>query len=151
MLWITLRNKFIIGSGGDYSVSENGGNKEITLEEKYIPPHSHTKGTMRIYGSIISQDETGERLTYSDGITTTGAFKVSRVTKKTSGLAAGDGAAYDQFDFDTNFRPEAWTGETSVYGGVVVTDGDTGVVTRNVEKINILPPYYSLAYIMKIR
>jgi len=147
-----LRNKFIVGAGDDYIVGNNGGKEEITLEEKYLPPHSHTKGSMRIVGSITSVD-TNEHLTYSDLIKTTGAFKVSsEVITSYSGNDAGKGGAIDNFYFDTNYSNDAWTGNTSVYGGEVVsTDSKTGIETRAAQKLDIRPPYYALAYIMKIK
>ncbi len=36
-----LRNKFVIGAGGKYSVSETGGEENVTLKLENIPSHNH--------------------------------------------------------------------------------------------------------------
>ena len=35
------RDKFVLGAGGDVDLAETGGEKEVTLTVKQIPPHSH--------------------------------------------------------------------------------------------------------------
>ena len=143
-----LRNKFIVGAGDDYSVGKNGGKEEITLEEKYLPPHSHTRGTMEITGSIVNTDTT-EHLTYSDAVEFSGALSTSTPEgSDNSGLGAAAGAAIQAIYFKAS---DGWTGETSVYGGEVSTDSKTGIETRAAQKLDIRPPYYALAYIMKIK
>lgn len=36
-----LRNRFIVGSGGEYTTGNTGGSKEVTLTVDQIPPHTH--------------------------------------------------------------------------------------------------------------
>ncbi len=144
-----LRNKFIVGAGDDYVIGNNGGKKEITLEEKYLPPHSHTRGSMEITGSLVNTDTT-EHLTYSDGVKSSGALSTSAPKgSDNSGIGASAGASIQEIYFKAS---DGWTGNTSVYGGEVVsTDSKTGVETRETQKLDIRPPYYALAYIMKIK
>jgi microcystin-dependent protein len=40
-----LRNRFIVGSGEDYSVGMNGGQKNVTLTQAQMPSHTHSGTT----------------------------------------------------------------------------------------------------------
>jgi microcystin-dependent protein len=39
-----LRNRFIVGAGGEYNVGETGGEKEVRLTISQMPKHSHSGG-----------------------------------------------------------------------------------------------------------
>lgn|GEM_PF-6606295 len=52
-----LRDRFILGAGGRYSVNETGGSETITLEEKHLPKHNH-----KLSGKIITNFERSEKV-----------------------------------------------------------------------------------------
>jgi microcystin-dependent protein len=40
-----LRNRFIVGAGGDYNPGDAGGSNSVTLTTAQIPEHSHSSST----------------------------------------------------------------------------------------------------------
>ena len=54
------RDKFVLGAGGDVALAETGGEKEVTLTVKQIPPHNHS---LTAHGS----DGTGNMVSQSIG------------------------------------------------------------------------------------
>ncbi len=40
-----LRNRFVVGAGDEYSVNSTGGQKEVTLSVDQMPSHNHTAQT----------------------------------------------------------------------------------------------------------
>ena len=94
-----LRNRFIVGAGGEYAVNDIGGSNSVTLTTSQIPSHTHT--------AKYSTDTT------KSGDSSSGTFITT--ISQTSGS-------------------RSFTTETA--------GGGTAHENR--------PPYYSLAYIMKI-
>ena len=41
-----LRDRFIVGAGGDYNVGNTGGANSVTLTVAQMPSHSHSSGTL---------------------------------------------------------------------------------------------------------
>ena len=132
-----LRGKFIIGAGGSYSPAATGGAATVTLLEANLPAHTHVwTGTTTASGSH-THTATDSGHTHSTSVRT------------------GSGGA------DGGFA-NSWTGFTSTATGsgsanitvstaashthdVTGTNANTGSGTA----VNILPPYFALAYIMR--
>ena len=80
--------------------------------------HTHTKGSMRITGKIETSSSDDEPLTFSDDISTTGAFAVGgkRENWAHGGAETKAGTCYNVFSFDSNRTDNTWTGSTSSNG-----------------------------------
>ena len=104
-----------------------------------MPEHAHEKGTMRIVGSLINDDANGEHLTLIDQVKDSGALKWGPLEMIGNGAnsSGGQGGVRNQIYLDTDYDSNCWTGETSKVG-------------ESKEHEN-RPPYYALAYIMKIK
>lgn len=153
-----LRGRFIVGyvpGAGDYSqpgnlselkysgisgtqyVGNTGGSPTHTLEKEHIPTHHHlAKGD----GATINITSSG-----SHGHTTNGAIKdLDQVSGAGSGKDVNDwigGTAYANAESHTH-------GNTSFAG--IVGNGLSDGLKTSPTPINHRPPYYTLAYIMKI-
>ena len=118
-----LRDRFVIGAGSSYSVAAKGGSKTKTLTTANLPSHSHGSGS-------LSTGAAGRHThTY---VCEGGSENLS---------SADDGAA--------EYRGTKFANETSSSGyhnhTVTGTTGSTGSGTA----FDIMPPYYSLCYIMR--
>jgi microcystin-dependent protein len=49
-----LRNRFIVGAGGNYNPGDTGGSNSVTLTTSQIPAHSHTGSTASAGGHVHS-------------------------------------------------------------------------------------------------
>jgi microcystin-dependent protein len=127
-----LRDRFIVGAGGSYSVGDTGGSNSVTLSVSEMPSHQHGTGTLRtdfIPGHTHSLGKP------SNALVARASF--GRV------VAAGDDYQLPNFELDLvsdtggagDHRHDI-SGETSAAGG--------GQAHEN------RPPYYALAYIMKL-
>lgn len=91
-----LRDKFIIGSGGQYATGSNGGSNSLTLTVDNLPAHQHNFDTPYSLDSSGSGvfDRSGNRLTRYDGNgeTDSGAGNAAWYYGKTA-LAGGNVSA----------------------------------------------------------
>lgn len=116
-----LRNRFIVGAGGEYSIGNTGGSQSVTLTTAQMPNHTHTATT------TIEKD---------------GAHKHD----------------YDGYRYHTNHGGTAHTG--SPYNLITKTTESSGshthTATTTIDSAGSgsshenRPPYYALAYIMKM-
>lgn len=116
-----LRDRFVVGAGSTYAVGATGGSATVTLSEANLPSHSHTfSGT-----------------TSSDGAHTH-TFTVVNTSALTSGSVPGtlQGSATTNTTDSAGAHTHTFSGTTSSVGS------GTSVENR--------PPYYALAYIMKL-
>ena len=143
-----LIGKFIKGESV-VNQGQTGGNENVTLTETNIPSHTHaitiqnagghthTRGSMEIEAGGLGVN--GPTLDWAGGLT--GAFyKI----KSYSGKGNGSYGAYD-----VGFKAsKAWSGQTSNNGSHThsVTCSNTGSGTP----VSIVPPFYSLAYFVKL-
>ena len=116
-----LRDRFIIGAGGTYSAGKNGGKSSVTLTTKQMPSHTHGFDGLP---TVAAWDSTNGTACQSNS---------SMCTSSTLSVAIGDNPPYDG----------KWRNFS-----IKKTGGDSSGVTQPVE---ILPPYYALSYIMKIK
>ena len=123
-----LRGKFILGTGYGVDVNSVGGSKEIKLKESNLPPHSHS-GITNVSGAHSH--------VYKDRYFTEAW---GWIDNKLPGSRTG--TDNDNRSFYIWDRTVAEGNHTHTFK----TDNGRGVS----ENINIMPPYYVLAYIMKL-
>lgn len=119
-----LRDRFIVGAGGEYNVGDTGGEKEHTLTEAEMPIHNHSGRTTE-NGSHSHTMNTREGTMVGD-----------------QSIRAGGGAPHD----DT-YRIDlavSQNNETSQAGSHQHTIPGQGADRPHENR----PPYYALAYIM---
>jgi len=137
-----LRDRFIVGAGSNYGVKTTGGQATVTLTEAQMPPHRHT-GTAESsqHRHIIPTDSGGggegwgqERMIQAN------------VYNNANNWANANSYAYTYGD------PVAqWTPNSAPTGGkgehthnLAINQSGAGQAHNNI------PPYYALAYIMKL-
>jgi len=132
-----LRDKFVVGAGNTYAVDATGGSADATLVS-----HNHTAST----STTGAHSHSGTTNTVGDHV-----HSANRYTTSLYGapLGAGEGNAYSGATFNTNGAgAHAHTVSISSSGThnhtVAVASSGTSATNAN------LPPYYALAYIMKL-
>jgi microcystin-dependent protein len=108
-----LRDRFVVGAGGQYGAHATGGNQSITLSTSHLPSHNHT-----YYDTVFAENRGGAN--YS------GLYKI-RSDRKGIGQNGGT-------DFDNDW----YARQTSTWH------------SGSGNSFDIRPPYYALAYIMKV-
>ena len=149
-----LRDRFIVGAGSSYEVGDTGGTDNVTLTENQIPQHTHGSGT-------LSTNSTGTHRHGSGSLSTSSAgnhrHKVSEVPDTGVVAKEGDGSYNSQAKTKTDIYTEyagdhthSISGYTSYAGTHSHTiSGDTSSAGGGEAHEN-RPPYYALAYIMKL-
>ena len=117
-----LVDRFIVGAGSTYSVGATGGSASVTLTTEQMPSHTHTGTVSLEKGGEHSHSATGGASgPYSSAIMYDDCTRGSeRVTIEFSG------------------------GAHSHTGSVTINSAGSGIAHEN------RPPYYALAYIMKL-
>lgn len=118
-----LRNRFIVGAGNTYAVDATGGSADAV-----VVSHSHTTSTASLTGSVSGISETFA----------TNGGSASGVFSKTS---TGPTLAGTPDSPDTS--PSGTFAIDASHSHTVNSTGESGT-NKN------LPPYYALAYIMKL-
>ena len=135
-----LRDRFIVGAGGSYNVGSTGGSNTVTLNANQIPSHAHSASI----GSAGSHAHTGTTNSAGNHSHTIGKFQrmdwgvhnnQDQLTPGTTSRTSTDGAHTHSF---TTASAGAHTH--------TVTIGSTGGGQPHENR----PPYYALAYIMKL-
>lgn len=148
-----LSNRFILATTDLAKVGETGGSESVSISLKNIPSHTHTvtigsngnhahsRGNMNITAGGLGVN--GPTLDWAGGLS--GAFyKI----KSYSGKGNGTYGAFD-VGFDAS---RSWTGNTSTNGNHshTATCSTVGGDGQGTSAINTLPPYYKLAYFVKL-
>jgi microcystin-dependent protein len=140
-----LRGRFILGYGQgkdasgvnltDRKMEEKGGSETISLETPNIPNHVH---------NIFAKRQTGDD-SYSF-LNTPDANTATKIVVSAAGNRGTDSsyALHATWNNPDSTKGETWWGRTSDVGGRWVTDKMT------VDPVNTMPPYFVLAYIIKI-
>jgi microcystin-dependent protein len=136
-----LRNRFVVGAGGNYAIGDTGGADQVTLTTQQIPAHSHSASV----GTAGSHSHTGTT-------NTTG--------EHTHSGPRGDGGAYFGSYYQTRSSNVNGTITTSSSGAHshTLSINAAGAHTHTVTVDSTggshphenRPPYYALAYIMKL-
>ena len=121
-----LRDRFIVGSGDSYAIGATGGLAMVTLDISQMPRHRH-------HYSGITASAGGHRHTYDD--------RYSYGSE-----AVGTGFWYAREDSSTTAsRTTSWAGAHShSYSGYTNYQGQNAAHENR-------PPYYALAYIMRVQ
>jgi microcystin-dependent protein len=124
-----LRNSFVLGAGNSYTVGQTGGSAD-----SIVVAHNHTvAGTTDSTG--ISGTFTANSFNSTVGtVSATGVFSAAA----SNGLHSGGGGASNSYATYSLNAPHTHTFST--------TSNSTGTSGTNAN----LPPYYALAYVMKI-
>ena len=126
-----LRDRFIVGAGNNYAKGATGGEATHQLTEAEMPAHTHGSAGNHTHGSA---GEHTHDINTTDIARSTGVIFIREVNKETgdpsywrSGLTSSAGA---------HQHPAAGAHEHSSVGGNAAHENR--------------PPYYALAYIMKV-
>ena len=120
--------RVLIAGGGDYTVGTNYGEKTHKITTAEMPVHKHTAttaqngnhthgpGTYKIVGQIKSTD-TGEPLTFSDSITSSGALSVGGHHEWADGGIGSTvtGSSYEQINLQAD-SSHGWSGASASNG-----------------------------------
>lgn len=120
-----LRDRFIVGAGNNYKKDDKGGTPKVDIKEENLPPHTH---------KIESAGEHSHNFHRYDPEKSPSS-NTHRVYLDFNGNAT------------TGFQSYGNNG-TSASG--IHTHEIKKETNKVVEKIEILPPYYALYYIMKL-
>jgi len=118
-----LRDRFIVGAGGSYNVGDTGGANTVTLNTSQIPSHSHGSGTLTTHTAGLHRHRYPALEEFAK-VSGPGTIEFVNVGV-TTGNTTEDGE-----------HKHTISGSTSNTGG--------GQAHEN------RPPYYALAYIMKL-
>ena len=112
-----MKGRFLLGAANSLKAGDIGGEATVTLTKAQTPAHTHTRGTMEIYGALTERpcSSSAEILNSKAN----GAFKSTMngddlqwgVTVQTSGSSTHKNNLHE-FIASRN-----WTGETSSVGG----------------------------------
>ncbi len=118
-----LRDRFVVGAGGNYSSRSTGGNTSVTLGSNNLPPHRHTyKDTVFAENGIVGSGHS------PDGLGT--------------GVDGGNNYIGSKSSYDGD-NSLSWVQRYSDYA-----QGNSG---GGADSFDVRPPYYALAYIIRIQ
>lgn len=133
-----LRDRFIVGAGKSYNVGDTGGANSVTLTVDNLPAHSHTMGSAGSHTHTGSTNTTGEH---------THTYR--------SFAGYDDNSASSPGNWELRSRPNETTSSSGSHshslsinsaGSHIHTINNTGGGKAHENR----PPYYALAYIMKL-
>jgi hypothetical protein len=136
-----LRNRFVVGAGDTYAVNDTGGAATPTTSSGGAHTHTITVGDTAL--TIAQLPAHGHPFRTSTNIssasTATGGLMLQTV-------GSGNNAAFTGTPSDTNGQQIGGTGsgDTHTHTGASASDG------AHTHTVSALPPYYALAYIMKL-
>ena len=143
-----LRNRFIVGAGSTYAVAATGGATTVTLAVGNLPAHSHT-GTTAAGGShnhTGTTDTAGWHSHYQNvGANFGSGGPVYRIDFDADGSGGNQYGSGVQTDGAGSHTHTFTTSTITTHSHTFTTD-NTGSGTS----FGILPPYYAIAFIMKL-
>jgi microcystin-dependent protein len=127
-----LRDRFIVGSGSNYAIGATGGSIEVKLEIDEIPSHNHGGGTKGQTANHRHAFPGDDQLSFGDGVggwssTAVGYFGYDAASKSSGGQGTMWLTAENNQDH---------AHDINLQGG--------GLAHEN------RPPYYALAFIMRV-
>ncbi|HHY72707.1 MAG TPA: hypothetical protein GX497_05695 [Bacillus bacterium] len=148
-----LRDRFIVGAGSTYAVGATGGASTIALTAAQLPAHTHDKGTLTVASDGAHTHAPGTLTTSSSGAHThTVTLDIVYQTE----VGRGDySAAFPAGN--KNFTTSSSGAHTHTISGATASGGAhahaiTGATASvgSGQSHENRPPYYALAYIMKL-
>lgn len=127
-----LNDKFLYGRATTLTSPTTGGNSSVTLLTAHIPSHNH---------DITITDE-GHTHVYKRADVRGDTDRFNKYTNSND-----DARSIDNSNISTDKAYTGISASSSYVGGVTVGEGDSAVTTTS--SFNILPPYYTVNYIIK--
>ena len=124
-----LRNRFVVGAGNTYAVGDTGGSDTVTLTTNQIPGHTHSLSA--------TADSAGA---HTHGMTSGGPF----LGLQPGGVGGATGLTY------TSPGNTSLDNTTASSGAHTHNVTGTATSTGGGESHENRPPYYALAYIMRV-
>ena len=161
-----LTNRFIVGSGTEYSVGNTGGLKEVTLSTAQLPKHSHII-TDNGHDHTITDNGHDHTITEPNG--GQGHRHPQQINAEEDGDGSGSGGAQNSptsnFPVNTNYavtgiainsNSTGITGANSNTTGITGANSNTtGITGTNIEGNDTAhenrPPYFALIYLIRIQ
>ena len=126
-----LRNLFIVGAGSTYDVGDTGGASTVTLSTAEMPSHNHPASS----SSSSSVSDPGHQHRQNMGAV----------------LAATGTTQWTAYDHNYSLGQNGYLNDSSTTGISVATSTSTTVQNAGGGGAHEnKPPYYALAYIMKL-
>ena len=143
-----LRDRFIVGAGESYNVGNTGWANRVTLNTLQIPSHSHSGSTSSTgahnHTGTTSLNQVGDQNVTGNIHTVTGR-QDDAINKTSSSVGWGAVTAINLTAINTNHLHTFTTSSNGSHSHDI-TIGDTGGDQPHENR----PPYYALAYIMKL-
>lgn len=144
-----LRDRFVVGAGSTYAVAATGGSASSTTSSNGAHTHTGSTGSTALTTEQLpSHTHTG---TTDDGGAHSHTFSAAQVSGQLNTQAGGGSSAVIQTTGNTSQAPDhTHTFTSDATGGgeghthSISSDGD------HTHTVATLPPYYALAYIMKL-
>jgi len=134
-----LRDKFIVGAGREYTIGDTGGAKEVTLTVSQLPSHNHTADYAGAHSHTGSTNVSGEH--------THSYRKPQEGDPTNSGVGGSSSVRHIWGDYTTSFAGNhSHSLSINSAGSHTHTINNTGGGQAHENR----PPYYALAYIMKL-
>ena len=135
-----LRERFIVGAGGTYTTGQTGGEKSIALSRSDIPSHQHEASGN---GATLAISSSGTHEHEYDYIPKVGKGYVGAYNSSNEVLGYGSWTQDDTEGGGNHTHSNSnFTGSTGSGSGL--SGSSVGSAHEN------RPPYYALAYIMKL-
>ena len=140
-----LTNKFILGCSSNFlGVGNAGGSQTVTLTNSNLPSHQHNLSSNAVATTSVSMDEAGH---HAHSLRISRAYDVGGWHG--NAYSAGWGQYQDWGNYNNNPIIGAGSHRHTLYSSTSMS-GNTDSVGDGTA-INIMPPYYVLAYIMRFQ
>lgn len=149
-----LRDRFIVGAGNEYEIGDIGGEKEVTLTEEQIPNHRHGSGTLSASSAGSHSHSSGTLSTNSTGSHTHTYYM--RPTSSFVKVSSGDGANVRPNSNTSTDTSSAGSHSHSISGSTSSSGSHSHSISGYTSYIGSgrahenRPPYFALAFIMKL-
>lgn len=155
-----LRNRFVVGAGSTYAVGATGGADSVVLTEAQLPSHNHTAelagghnhttGTDGLHSHSGTANSAGN---HQHNIKTNGVSSGSHGTRVSRYNTTGDSATGAKTEYAGTHTHSLSINSNGAHSHSVSYVSDHTHAVGNTgggESHENRPPYYALAYIMKL-